>query len=167
MNLMIRSFLCAIMIVVLTPAVGFAHVLVTNASGSTGAIIHIVPDDDPVAGEQSNIFIDVQSNQPLGNPVLTISRAGVQSEVKLLQSGNMLQADYIFPVQGVYQLTITSQAGTFSYAQHVSRGIDSGNSRSRFVWAEISLVVSIVGLAVVALVAFNRRKEILANSAMH
>lgn len=166
MNLIVRSFLCAIMIVVMAPVTTFAHVLVTDTSGSTGAIIHIVPDDDPVAGKQANIFIDVQSDQPLASPALTISGQGTQSQVKLLQNGNILQANYTFPAQGAYQLTLVSDSKTFNYMHYVSRGVASSQVAKRFIGAEIALITSVVGLCVLILVTINRRKEILAASVM-
>lgn len=166
MNLMLRSFLCAIMIVVVAPVTAFAHVLVTDTSGSTGAIIHIVPDDDPVAGEQSSIFIDVQGGQQLTNPEFTISGQGAQSKIELSQSGNMLQANYTFPTQGVYRLTLVSDSKTFIYDHHVSRGTASDQPTKRFIWAEIALIASVIALIALILIAINRRKVILAASVM-
>lgn len=43
----------------------YAHVLVSDESNTVGAVLHITPDDDPIAGESAHIFFDVQDKNSL------------------------------------------------------------------------------------------------------
>lgn len=149
-----------------------AHVLVMDETKTTGAVLHIIPDDDPIAGQPSSLYFDMQDALTRDDVVveLLISNSRGDSEiVETKRSGSLVTATYTFPAQGVYGLTYTVTSGdeayTFRQAQRVSRGISSVTLEQPFhAWAQVLLAISVFGLAIVAIVAFNRRKEIAEQS---
>jgi hypothetical protein len=149
-----------------------AHVLITDESRSHGAILHIIPDDDPIAGEESTLYFDTQDELLEGdsNVSLTVrNQSDNETSVSVKIDGTLVTADYTFPVQGVYELTYTvesaDQTYQFSQSQRVSRGaIISASERPSYVWAEIVLLSSAVGAVLLVLTVFNYRKEIAKHS---
>lgn len=149
-----------------------AHVLITDQTKTKGAILHIIPDDDPVAGEESEFYFDMQSQ--MSESIDSVEFSIIDSEgnkniVKTEISGTLVTAKYVFPTQGVYGLTFKVKANgetfIFSESQRVSRGVISGaTDKQSYEWAEIMLIVSIVGFAVLGIIILNRRKEIAKQS---
>src|SRR5690606_41986940 len=39
-------------------------------TGTKGAIVHIIPDDDPIAGQESELYFDMQDKLPTGSSVV-------------------------------------------------------------------------------------------------
>jgi hypothetical protein len=144
-----------------------AHVLVTDETGSIGAIVHIIPDDDPIAGQSSELFFDIQQLKISSeNSTLTIQdKDGQSTTVPLSTQDHSIYASHTFPIQGVYtlQLRVETSKTThiFTYSQRVSRGTEISQSVApNYVWAETLRIVSACGLIVAAILAFNRRREI-------
>ena len=46
---------------IVTSASVQAHVLVADESNTYGAVIHVMPDDDAVAGTETTIYFDTQA----------------------------------------------------------------------------------------------------------
>lgn len=146
-----------------------AHVLITDEDGNRGAILHIIPDDDPIAGEPSQLYFDMQSNGQSEVRLVVTDEEGKQTNVPTKADGALVTATYTFPVQGMYLLkyTVASDGKTHHYehTQRVSRGeTNSVLERPTFLWAQALLVLSIVGIVMLLIVAFNKRHEILAQS---
>lgn len=144
-----------------------AHVLVSDDSGSKGAILHIIPDDDPVAGEEARLYFDSQDQ--LGDAQISLTVQNPDGTLMSLEGkteGTLALFTYIFPTQGLYTLNfvVTEQSSSFSYthAQRVSRGgaINGTFDDRSHAWAEMLLLASGLGLVIIAIVVFNRRKEI-------
>jgi hypothetical protein len=160
-------FLC----LALTPATASAHVFISDQAHEQGAVLHINPDDDPIAGQQANLFFDLQGIRP-GEAALTVTdAAGTAANIPVQISGSSVSANYTFPAQGVYQLDL--QAGTtaktynFSYAQRVSRGTAAGPlDQSEPLWADLLLYGGAVGIVLLAVVAAGRWREIVKNSVL-
>lgn len=150
----------------------FAHVLITDGTKTKGAILHIVPDDDPIAGQQATLYFDAQDRFMASDSSIQLSirdAAGNEKIVKTKLDGALVTATYTFPAQGVYNLafTVTSNGKTyvFSHVQRVSRGATaSAVDRPVHTWAEALLFVSGVGFALLAIVAYNKRKDIAKQS---
>ncbi len=146
-----------------------AHVLITDETKKLGAVLHIIPDDDPVAGEAATIFFDLQDteNKP-ENGSVTLNVTSIDGEVVVVPmevDGSLATAKYTFPVQGQYRLEIAiiDQSGRhkFTYTQRVSRGtVRTVLDEPRHVWAEAALVGSFVILAIGGILAWNRRGAI-------
>jgi hypothetical protein len=87
-----------------------------------------------------------------------------EAQLPVKMDGNSITAEYIFPAQGIYQLTLTVAADkeyTFVYSQRVSRGVSSGLSDKRaFPLAKFALIFSGTLFLFLLIVMFNYRKEI-------
>lgn len=159
--------------VIFMPQIASAHVLITDEKNSTGAILHITPDDDPIAGQEATIYFDTQNRLPSHrNDSITleiIDSFGERKAVDTKISGNLATATYVFPSQGAYELlfTVTADNEThiFKHSQRVSRGT-SGDplNRPTYAWAEISLIVCGSLFLVLFIVAVNNRKDIAVQS---
>jgi hypothetical protein len=144
-----------------------AHVLIKDETGITGAIVHIIPNDDPIAGQPAELFFDVQQLEISSeNSTLTIKdKVGQSTTVPVSAQNNSVYASYTFPAQEVYtlQLRIKTNNAThvFTYSQRVSRGTEILQSvENNHSWAEVLSIISASGLIVTAIIAFNRRREI-------
>lgn len=149
-----------------------AHVLVTDESNKAGVILHITPDDNPVAGQQSTLFFDIQ------NMTLTASDYEVTLEITdaegrvvgvspTIRDGSV-SAEYVFPAQGTYDITLTATPDdhhdrplVFTQAQQVAAGNESdkvvpGNG---VTWAYAGLAVAGVGAAAAMVVWFSRHRR--------
>jgi hypothetical protein len=154
-----------------------AHVLIRDSTRSVGAILHITPDDDPVAGKDTTIFFDIQQqeNADAGYyfELLLYDPDGFTSDVPVTGSGSSATAVYAFPKQGLYNLRLQAMpksSGTaplvFTYAQRVSRGVteesaSAAGSRQYLKWADPVLIGSIAGFLALGILAFNRRADIV------
>jgi hypothetical protein len=144
-----------------------AHVLITNDAKSVGAVLHIVPDDDPVAGKEAQLYFDIQSeNKTITNATLTIMNriTSSKNDVPVVIEGSTVTSTYIFPTQGLYELRLATESegkNTFIYSQRVSRGVaDGGVKQSTNALASVALISSSTLLLVVLILAFNNRKAI-------
>lgn len=154
-----------------------AHVLIMDNSGSIGAILHVAPDDDPVAGQPSSLYFDIQS-QTFSQHQHSISlyvtdQQGQQTQIPITSIGNTARATYTFPVQGAYKLVLaantknvaTDHTHTFTYTQRVSRGVaGSALDKPTYAWAEMLLIAGMVLTALLAITFLNRRKSIAVQS---
>lgn len=161
-------------LVALVPQQVFAHVLITDDTKSKGAIAHIIPDDDPVAGEKAVLYFDTQGGllDDKAKVSLSISdAAGEAAQVSTKIDGSLVTAEYTFPVQGAYKLTFTvdtaSKQYVFNYSQRVSRGVvSSALDKPSYAFAEIGVLASGLGIVLLFIVAFNRRVRLARHSAL-
>jgi xanthine/uracil/vitamin C permease (AzgA family) len=164
----------AMLVVFMTPTIASAHVLVMDESKSAGAILHITPDDDPIAGQSATLYFDMQGKRAADTRVTLAIKDdyGAASQVSIEPGeakGSLITASYIFPKQGVYTITFTvrqdDRTYTFAQSQRVARGVSgSALDRPTYAWAEALTAGCGVGLAVLVIVAFNRRKTIARQS---
>lgn len=164
--------LFSVLLVVLMSQTSSAHVLLMDESNTSGAILHIMPDDDPIAGELSDMYFDRQGAAGTDKASVSLSISNGSGEVQRVQletTGSLSTGEYTFPAQGVYELTFTVQAGeneyTYTQTQRVSRGIASASSETpKYYWAEALLVGTAVAFLVLVIIALNRRGEIARHS---
>lgn len=153
------------LLILLLPRQTSAHVLVMDATKTRGAVLHVNPDDDPIAGQPALLFFDMQGQD--SGYISLIVRSEIYEDIQLTlqKSGSLASAEYTFPSQGVYDLIFTVQSAgiayEFRYAQRVSRGTLGGRlDRPDYSWAEILLLASGLSLILLAIVAVNRRNAI-------
>lgn len=95
-----------------------AHVL--KIDGNIGATLHIDPDDDPIAGEQSGFFFEFKDKQNAFTPVgcdctFSISESGKEIYSQpLFQNNSQPSLDnasvfFTFPQRDVYQVKVTGK----------------------------------------------------------
>ncbi len=103
-----------------------AHML--KRDDSIGAVIHVDPDDDPIAGQPSSLYFELKDTSGEFSPqscecVVRIKKAGeVLSTFPLYQSTtttdlNHAAATYTFPEKGVYTIELSGtplENGMFS-----------------------------------------------------
>ena len=161
------TLILAVSGVVLLPQPASAHVLIRDETKSIGSVLHIVPDDDPIAGQPASIFFDIQTQSiDKAKTELTITSAetGDSVSVPFEVAGSSVNAVYTFPSQGAYRLKLYVQSDkdyTFSYYQRVSRGLSAGPlDNSSYPLANSALVFSGTMALFLAIIIFNRRKEI-------
>jgi hypothetical protein len=151
-----------------------AHVLITDDSGMVGAVLHVTPDDDPVAGEPSSLFYEIRdTTQRITAAKLRITdEVGTALDVPVSVAGNTVQAVHTFSGRGAYRLVLSTSSENginrnFASAQRVSRGArGDAQDAPRHAWAEMLIIASLCGLALLAIISFNRRREIISYSRM-
>ena len=151
----------------LIPQNAFAHVLISDSTNSIGAVLHIAPDDDPVAGEQARLYFDIQAQEiEKESTVLTVKNVQTNeiNTVVVDAGSSSISANYTFATQGVYVLSlsiISDKLYTFNYSQRVSSADTSvGYSKQNSPLATGLLIFTIVSLVALLLIAFNNRKDI-------
>lgn len=168
----IVGIVIAVFAVVMLAHTASAHVLVTDQTGSNGAILHIVPDDDPIAGKQAMLFLDTQKDllNSTSSVTLTISsEVHGQESATVKIDGALVTAQYIFPSQGVYtirfDITTNGVAHVFEQNLRVSRGVVSGTHETgNHAWAEGLLIGCGVLFLALGIIAWNNRKGIARQS---
>lgn len=168
-----RSFLILLILgILLTPNVAQAHVLLRDNTSQSGAILHVQPDDDPIAGKRSTLFFDIQNdNVALSSYSFSLQVAddsGSDDTVPIEIEDGTVSAVYAFPSQGLYEIVLTGTPTIsterplqFSYAQRVSRGLAEGMSPTQdHVWAEIGMVVGLCVFVMLVIIGYNNRKDI-------
>ena len=149
-----------------------AHVLITDETKTSGAVLHIIPDDDPFAGEEATFYLDTQYQltAPSASVELIVTDAsGVEQKVQTELEGTLATADFVFPVQGVYDLkfTVTTEGKTyvFKQSQRVSRGVsNSPLEQPRYAWAEILVIASAIGFALLVIAFITHKKGLAKHS---
>lgn len=149
-----------------------AHVFVRDQSNQNGVILHITPDDDPIAGIESTLYFDAQQNvvSPVSAIAVTVEDSdGHTRTVKTTADKSFIRASYVFPNQGVYTLrliiTTNTRTVTFVQAQRVSHGVlRVGSKTTPQTWAEALLILCVIGFGCMVIVVCNNRKDIARQS---
>lgn len=136
----------------------WAHILKTN--GSIGAVLHIDPDDDPIAGQVSTFFLDFKDTTgkfqlEKCSCEFSIFRSGQKIATQPLSQNNT----FIFPQKDIYQVQVSGvplQAGQFqpfklNYDIRVERAVVSPQPTSTFLTAHAIHLIGAVAWAVVVL----------------
>lgn len=164
--------ICTVMAVCLLPASVHAHVLISDDTKKVGAVLHLTPDDDPIAGEPSELFFDIQSNevsqQTHSFTLKVVAGDGGEAFVPIQVAGSTVSARFAFPSQGAYTislhaepLAIGGRTLQFSHPQRVSRGlVASTQATPSHLWAEVSLIASLCGLLVLGIITYNNRRSL-------
>lgn len=150
-----------------------AHVLIKDQTGQAGAVLHVTPDDDPIAGQKSELYYSTQGIDGAKRASLTVvaqdgSRESVQAQV----TGQGVSTEYTFPARGVYELRLrvdtVSGERMLNYTQRVERGGTDGADllsamsagMQHRAWAEPLLAVVIIAVFVLLILLFNRRVSV-------
>lgn len=98
------------------PDVVYAHTL--KIDKNIGTTVHIDPDDTPIAGSDSKIFVEIEDKSGrfnVSNPEncdcrITIVRNGLELKtLPVVTGGRYNQLRYVFPTSGVYHLILTGK----------------------------------------------------------
>ncbi len=113
-------FLYMALILLAPPKIG-AHVLEKN--NSIGAVLHIDPEDDPVAGQQSGFFFEFKDTQNSFRPEDCICTVSVLADQKEIYSQPLFENEdkpsltnasffYTFPEKNIYKIRIVGKPKT-------------------------------------------------------
>lgn len=170
------SLIILTLLLCLTMARGktYAHVLITDTTKSRGAILHFSPNDEPIAGQQSVLMLDMQNRLPASGSKAIVEISQVDnSQLQIIEAiitDSLAIFNYTFPSPGVYDLsftvTTTENSYTYKYSQRVSGSTDMPDTSQRHRWAELLLIASTIGLALTLIVMVNRRQEISSQSSL-
>lgn len=149
-----------------------AHTLITDQTGQKGAILHIMPDDDPIAGQEATLFFDTQGgllteNSKISLVIHSVASGTTTIDVKI--DGSLATSKYTFPVQGVYSIVYTvantDSEYVFEQSTRISRGTASqAGVETNTTWAEGLLVLTGALGLILAIIAFNHRHKIASQS---
>jgi len=157
------------------PRVVKAHVLVPDQTGRAGAILHSIPDDDPIAGEPASLFFDIKglgiSKNTHTFTLTSQSDAHGVQQLPIAVTDEAVAAIYTFPEQGMYTLKLLAESSVpqaagsvptvFVYNQRISRGaVGSQVLTPRHVWAEVGLVASACTLSALGIGLYHQRKKL-------
>lgn len=101
-----------------SPMYASAHVLKTD--GTIGAVMHVTPEDDPIAGDRSDFFFEFKDTQNRFQPamcecVVHVIENGKQIYSRALFAENTNPSlqntsfSYTFPKRGVYSLQVVGK----------------------------------------------------------
>lgn len=155
-----------------------AHVLLRDDTVNIGAVLHIKPDDNPIAGEISELYFDIQDKNSSvripysGYDLIVTDEANQSTTVATEVSDSTVIAKYNFPTQGLYRLELKSKAQYDQFQKvsmqdslRVERGVVGGAAVVKDVsWAQTGLVIGLAGIGVLLLVAWNNRVTIARQS---
>lgn len=110
-----------------------AHVLKT--SGSVGAVVHVTPEDDPIAGEATDFYFDFKDTQGRFKAencdcTVTILKAGQEAYSAPLFQNNSdpsltnVSFSYTFPEKNIYQVKISGKPLTSDVFQEFNLEYD-------------------------------------------
>lgn len=163
----------------LFPTPSFAHFV--KSEGSIGTLLHMDPEDDPVAGAESKIILEFKDTEG------KFRLAGCDCNLQILENGKELNlvplsevsenekltsiTPFTFPEKNVYKLKITGKAksaGQFTdfeldYDVRVAREVEKSNSQQSESWVSGHLIHLIGGVIliialVIGLFIKNKRK---------
>src|SRR5438309_1159094 len=91
------AFISAVIgLLLMMPQSVYAHQM--GRDGSTSAILHIDPDDDPIAGQPSTLFFDFSDSV---NPYLL---SNCQCVVNILENGHIIHSEQLVPSKSAASL---------------------------------------------------------------
>lgn len=125
-------FVC-IFFIFLSPTEIFAHTL--ESSGSIGAVMHVTPDDDPIAGEVSGFYFEFKDKNNTFKPedcICTVSIKKGESEIfsKDLFGENSdpslsnASFNFTFPERNIYKIIIKGAPKTSGEFQNFELSYD-------------------------------------------
>lgn len=154
-----------------------AHFLITD--NQIGALLHVNPNDDPVAGEPATFFFELKDKENKFDPAqcdctFTVSENGAEIHSQALYSGsNEASVIYTFPQKSIYTVTITGKPNGGAQFQHFSlswnfrietekQQSDSnseGKLDSRMYWA-ITTFAGVTVCGILLFIAWRKKKSV-------
>lgn len=148
-----------------------AHMFSKDTMSSSGAVLHITPDDDPIAGEPAILTFSIHglsATQEQKSATMVITDSHNQEATLLAHiNGDGVTATYTFPQQGLYKITLSieqdgRQTHHFMQSQRVNRGLISNipvESKPP-LWAVVGVASTGTAAIGMAFLALMRRKAI-------
>lgn len=149
------------------PALAEAHVVLRSDGGEAAVgVLHISPGDDPVAGEESIMYLDVSAdgfNAEAYELTASIDADGrVDYPAVQIAGSALLRIDYTFPQTGVFHIKITARPRVegremiFEHTQRVTRGRNKASVAHENGWAEAVVIGAAASLFAILVIVINR-----------
>lgn len=157
----------------LTAQPASAHVLLTDPEARISALVHITPDDSPIAGQPAQLFFAIQDNAavvdvPLGGYELFITDAeGNRQQVATRVEDGTVAATYTFADKALYDLELRARQSSdvaLTSSIRVTRGAGDAVATTTHSWAQAGLVVSLILVGLLGITAANNSRQILKRS---
>lgn len=148
-----------------------AHTLIPSENGANSVMIHVTPEDDPIAGEPSTFLLTLTDPLDASYETATVKVSSLETKYeKLLTAkidGRLVSAEYVFPTQGLYRVELNipsrnlSSSLVFVYTVQVERGVKANANEKRVMPKYIKgiLIIGNALLFVVVLAAFGRKNQ--------
>lgn len=153
-----------------------AHVL--QSDGNIGAVMHIDPDDDPIALQPAYFFFDFKDKTGKFTPVNCTCVFSIEEAGKQIYSQPILKSDnelitFTFPQKDVYTVKVTGtpspvdsfQPFTLKYDVRVSRAAASTSSLAAAAgpgnWfsTHVIHIVAVLGAVIIAIIVSLKRPK--------
>lgn len=159
---------------VLLPKTVMAHDLVTDTSGKVGTILHFTPGDDPIAGQTTGIYYEVDGKTPLTNAVVTLvirsDSGGIVESIPVEIKNQSVSAAFNFPIRGLYylELSVTTNSQdivVFDSTQRITQSLNGSDPVNKSpTWAKAGLVFSVWVFILLLITGVKRRKLVIKQS---
>ena len=121
MKKIVVVFTSLLLMIFAIPQVAKAHILKTD--GNIGAVFHVDPDDDPIAGQQTGFFFEFKDKQRKFTPQNCNCTFSITEDGKQIFSQPLFQNNtdpsltnasifYAFPEKNVYQIKVIGKPNT-------------------------------------------------------
>lgn len=178
----IAIFTLTILPVVLIAGKSYAHVL--QSSGSVGAVMHISPDDAPVAGVRSDFFFEFKDKKDKFDPKICNCTVSIIEADKPIFSSGLFSTNsspsldnasfsFTFPRRDVYEVRITGEPRdgktftpfTLTYDIRVEKeaedasSVRSSKSNENWVATHIPYVIGVPVVFIILAFVIKRKIE--------
>lgn len=146
-----------------------AHFLLQDTDTGIKVVFHSAPDDDPIAGQNSVLSFDFSKNEKgIQNNTYSFTlsikdESGKVQDIPYEITANDIIAQYTFPQQGLYSITLyitpkdgSGKSSTLEYTQRISRGVVSSTYPSKSLQSQITVFALIFLLVVGTIVLVIR-----------
>ncbi|HSW99287.1 MAG TPA: hypothetical protein VLF71_05645 [Candidatus Saccharimonadales bacterium] len=140
------------------PNVASAHDLLYDDSHSAQALLHIDPDDDPVAGKQSTLLYGLYQLAPAAAKV-EVGHAGKSVTLPARLGAHTVTAQYNFPAAGAYQLVLHVTIGGKMYMFRHTQVVAAGKGQGLPAWMVAAGVVLLVAVALLGCLGYRALKN--------
>lgn len=170
MKILVLTCSCVLAIFLVTVRKAEAHMLKTD--GDIGAVIHVDPDDNPIAGEQSQLYFDVKDKTGKLSPkncectVHILQGDRTLTSIPLYRDSSQVNrehavATYVFKTRGIYTILLEGkpqhendfQPFVLSYDIRVERESQSEEKDSSERDHKKNIIDQAVPYAIVSLIA--------------
>lgn len=152
-----------------TPSQAVAHVMVADVHGTSGALLHVTPDDNPEAGAVTHLYFDVDQKTNLKDARIKLEvlsdTGGINEEIPVDRKGQVIASSIVFPVRGIYYLTLSivpaigGETVLFKYPLRVERSVLSPNPKRTIpFWAMAGFIGSLWALCALVLTGIRRKQ---------
>lgn len=171
------SLLLVVFVLIASVKPAQAHVLFVDRNTNIAAIFHSNPNDDPIAGERSELYFDVQDKNTnvripySGYDLYVTDESGQETILITRASGSTVSTNYIFPAQGLYLLSLRSQSKYDTFQKvaingsiRIERGLGIAAPRKDSELPTIGIIAGLTATSLLAILFINNRKKIIAYS---